>query len=249
MKLKILAFFSKIGSLTELFISFIKWSFIPPFEIRELIRQMNKIGVDSLPVVVLTSSFTGMVMALQTYSVLVRFSAEGYVGSLVGLSMVRELGCVLTALVVAGRCGSSMGAEIGTMKVTEQIDALLAMATNPINYLVVPRVWAATLVLPMLVSISNVIGILGGYFITVGLMGANSAYYWKATFEFMYSSDVTSGLIKSAFFGFILSIIGCHEGLTASHGAKGVGKATTSAVVIGSITILISDFFLTKLLF
>jgi len=208
-----------------------------------------KVGVDSVPVAFLTAMFTGMVLALQTFSVLQRFNAESFVGSLVALSMVRELSSVLSGLIVAGRAGSAMGAELGTMRVTEQIDALEVMATDPVHYLVVPRVWATTIMLPLLVVMGNFVGIAGGYLVAVVLMGANPVSYLDRTFQYMEMSDLFSGVIKAGVFGFLLAAIGCQQGFYTTGGAEGVGRATTSAVVVASIAILISDFFLTRLLF
>jgi phospholipid/cholesterol/gamma-HCH transport system permease protein len=210
---------------------------------------MVRVGVDSLPVILLTAMFTGMVMALQTTSTLMRFGAERYVGSLVALSMVRELSAVIGGLVIAGRSGSAMGAELGSMRVTEQIDALEVMATNPVHYLVVPRVWATVLMLPLLIVVSDAIGIWGGYLVSVVLMGANPVGYLETTFQYTEMSDLMSGIVKAAFFGLLIAVIGCQQGFYARGGAAGVGRATTRAVVVASIAILISDFFLTKLLF
>ena len=178
-----------------------------------------------------------------------RFNAEGFVGSLVALSMVRELSPVLAGLIVAGRCGSAMGAELGTMRVTEQIDALEVMATDPVHYLVVPRVWATTITLPMLVVFGNAIGIWGGYLVSVILLGANPVTYLGNTFQYMDTNDFLSGVIKAAVFGLLIAVIGCQKGYYTTGGAEGVGRSTTRAVVLASIAILISDFFLTKLLF
>jgi phospholipid/cholesterol/gamma-HCH transport system permease protein len=225
------------------------WTFRPPYDPRELVRQMLRVGVESLPVVLLTSLFTGMVFALQIYSTLRRFQAEGYVGSLVALSMVRELSPVLLSLLVAGRSGSAMGAELGTMRVTEQIDALEVLATNPVHYLIVPRVWATVLTLPMLVALGNFIGIWGGYMVSVFYFGSNPVSYLESTFQYMDINDLSSGLIKAAVFGLILAVVGCQRGYYTTGGAEGVGRSTTRAVVAASIAILVSDFFLTKLLF
>jgi phospholipid/cholesterol/gamma-HCH transport system permease protein len=225
------------------------WTLRPPYDWRELLRQMIKVGVDSVPVVLLTALFTGMVLALQTFTVLRRFNAESYVGSLVALSMVRELSSVLTGLIVAGRAGSAMGAELGTMRVTEQIDALEVMATDPVHYLVVPRVWASALMLPLLVVLANAVGIAGGYLVSVILMGANPVSYIDNSFQFMDLKDLFSGLIKAGVFGFLIAAVGCQQGFYTTGGAEGVGRSTTSAVVVASIAILISDFFLTRLLF
>jgi phospholipid/cholesterol/gamma-HCH transport system permease protein len=242
-------FFEQMGRFVEIVGKVFAWTPRPPYDWRELFRQMVKVGVNSMPVVLLTAMFTGMVLALQTFSVLSRFNAESFVGSLVALSMVRELSAVLSGLIVAGRAGSAMGAELGTMRVTEQIDALEVMATDPIHYLVVPRVWASTLMLPLLVALGNGVGIFGGYLVGVVLMGANPVSYVNRTFQFMTSYDLFSGLIKAAAFGFLLAVIGCQQGFHTTGGAEGVGRSTTSAVVVASIAILISDFFLTRLLF
>jgi phospholipid/cholesterol/gamma-HCH transport system permease protein len=243
------AFFLEVGRFFVLLWRVIVWTPRPPYDFRQLTNQMVKIGVDSIPVVLLTALFTGGVMALQTFATLKRFNAEGYVGSLVAISMVRELAPVLSALILAGRCGSAMGAELCTMRVTEQIDALEVLATDPVHYLMVPRVWATTIMLPALVVLSNGVGIGGGYAVSVGLFDANPVTYMSNTFQFMDWDDVTSGLVKSAVFGLLIAVVGCQKGFFTSGGAEGVGRATTRAVVMASITILVSDFFLTKLLY
>ena len=241
-------FFLEVGRFFTLLGRTLAWTFRRPFDLAEWLRQMVKVGVDSTPVILLTAMFTGMVLALQTFSTLKRVHAEGYVGTLVALSMVRELGAVLAALVIAGRSGSAMAAELGTMRVTEQIDALEVLATDPVHYLVVPRVWATTLTLPLLVAMGDAVGIIGGYLVSVVLLGANPVSYIDNTFRFMDLSDLTSGLVKAAVFGLLLALIGCQQGLYTRGGAEGVGRATTRAVVLASMAILISDFFLTKLL-
>jgi phospholipid/cholesterol/gamma-HCH transport system permease protein len=225
------------------------WTPRRPHDPRELVRQMVRVGIDSMPVVLLTALFTGMVMALQTFSTLKRVNAEAYVGSLVALSMVRELAPVIASLLIAGRCGSAMGAELGTMRVTEQIDALEALATDPVHYLVVPRVWATVLTLPLLIVFADAVGIAGGYLISVVYFGANPVSYMNTTFQFMDLADVTSGLIKAAVFGLIIAVVGCQKGYHTRGGAEGVGRSTTRAVVLASISILIADFFLTKILY
>jgi phospholipid/cholesterol/gamma-HCH transport system permease protein len=242
-------FFLEMGRFVEMARGVFAWTPRRPYDWRELLRQMVTVGVASTPVVLLTNLFTGAVLALQTFTVLRRFAAESYVGSLVALSMVRELAAVLSGLIVAGRAGSAMGAELGTMRVTEQIDALEVMATDPVHYLVVPRVWAATLMMPLLVLIGDFIGIVGGYLVSVVLMGANPVSYVNTSFQFMSLNDLFSGLIKSAAFGFLLATIGCQQGFFTTGGAEGVGRSTTRAVVLASIAILISDFFLSKVLF
>jgi len=243
------SYLEQIGRFFQMLGRVFAWTPRPPYDWRELLRQMVKVGVGSVPVVLLTTMFTGMVMALQTFTTLRRFNAESFVDSLVALSMVRELTSVLSGLIVAGRAGSAMGAELGTMRVTEQIDALEVMATDPVHYLVVPRVWASTIMLPLLVVLGNGVGIFGGYLVSVVLMGANPVSYIDRTFQFMDLNDFLSGVIKAAVFGMLLATIGCQQGFYTTGGAEGVGKATTSAVVVASIAILISDFFLTKLLF
>jgi len=242
-------YFEQAGRFFQMLWQVFAWTPRPPYDWRELSRQMVKVGVSSVPVVLLTTMFTGMVMALQTFTTLRRFNAESFVGSLVALSMVRELTSVLSGLIVAGRAGSAMGAELGTMRVTEQIDALEVMATDPVHYLVVPRVWASTIMLPLLVVMGNFVGIFGGYLVAVVLMGANPVSYVDRTFQFMTLNDLLSGLVKAAVFGLLLATIGCQQGFYTTGGAEGVGRSTTSAVVVASIAILISDFFLTKLLF
>ena len=241
--------FEEVGRFFYILHSTLYWSFRRPFDGAQWLRQMVRVGVDSLPVVGLTAMFTGMVMALQTYRGFERFHAEGFVGSVVSLSLTRELAPVLTALMIAGRIGSSLAAELGTMRVTEQIDALYAMATEPLHYLVVPRVAATTLMLPPLVALADGLGIFGGYAVSVGLLGANPVIYWEKTFQFLDLNDVFSGLIKAAVFGLVLSVTGCTKGFFTTGGAEGVGRATTAAVVMSSLVILLSDFFLTKVLF
>ena len=242
-------FFEQMGRFVQMLGRVFAWTPRPPYDWRELLRQMVRVGVNSIPVVLLTALFTGMVLALQTFTVLRRFNAESYVGSLVGLSMVRELSAVLSGLIVAGRAGSAMGAELGTMRVTEQIDALEVMATDPVHYLVVPRVWATTLMLPLLIVVADAVGIAGGYLVSVILMGANPVSYLDNTFQFMDLQDLLSGFIKAACFGLLLATIGCQQGFYTTGGAEGVGRSTTSAVVLASIAILVADFFLTRLRF
>ena len=225
------------------------WTVRPPYDVTEHFRQMVRVGVDSIPVVFLTTLFTGMVMALQTFHGFQRFHAEGFVGSVVALSLTRELAPVLTALMVTGRVGSAMAAELGTMRVTEQIDALTALGTEPVQYLVVPRVVASLLMMPLLVILGDAIGMYGGYLVAVQLLGANPITYIDNSFQFLELSDVTSGIIKAAVFGLIFSLVACVRGYYTEGGAEGVGRSTTRAVVGGSLSILFADFFLTKLLF
>jgi phospholipid/cholesterol/gamma-HCH transport system permease protein len=225
------------------------WTFRPPWDVGEWFRQMVRLGVDSIPVVFLTTMFTGMVLALQTFSGFQRVHAEQYVASVVALATVRELSPVLVGLMVTGRVGSSMAAEIGTMRVTEQIDALKALATEPVQYLFVPRVIAGLIMLPFLVVLGDALGIWGGYIVAVKLFSTNPVVYKLNTFQFLEVNDVLSGVVKAAFFGIILTLTGCVRGYYTSGGAEGVGRSTTYAVVSASLIILLSDFFLTKLLF
>ena len=225
------------------------WAYGPPFYGGGWVLQRVRVGVESIPVVFLTTMFTGMVMALQTYIGFHRVHAENFVGSVVALAMLRELAPVLVALMVTGRVGSSMAAEIGTMRVTEQLDALQSLATDPVQYLFVPRVIAGIVMLPLLTILGDALGVGGGYLVGVKLMGANPVVYQNNTYQFLHMNDVWSGLIKSAFFGLILTLTGCVRGYYTSGGAEGVGRATTAAVVSASLIILFTDFFLTKLLF
>lgn len=225
------------------------WAVRPPYDVPEHFRQMVRVGVDSIPVVFLTTLFTGMVMALQTYNGFARFHAESLVGSVVALSLTRELSPVLTALMVTGRVGSAMAAELGTMRVTEQIDALTALGTEPVQYLVVPRVTASILMMPLLVMLGDAVGMYGGYLVAVQLLGANPVTYIENSFQFLEVSDVTSGIVKAAVFGLIFSTVACVRGYYTEGGAEGVGRSTTRAVVAGSLAVLFADFFLTKLLF
>ena len=221
----------------------------PPFEVRNIVRQMLEIGINSLPVVLVTAVFTGMVLALQSYTGFKRFGAEGLVGSVVALSMTRELGPVLTALIVTGRAGAAMAAELGTMRVTEQIDALETMATNPVKYLIMPRFFSGMVMLPALTIVTDIVGILGGYFVSVMLLGTSSKTYLRATWDYLQLEDIYSGLVKACFFGAAFALISCYKGFYTKGGAAGVGRATTGAVVYSSMTILISDYFLSAWLF
>jgi phospholipid/cholesterol/gamma-HCH transport system permease protein len=245
----LLKLLEEIGRFFQMFGRAAAWTVRPPYDVPEHFRQMVRVGVDSIPVVFLTTLFTGMVMALQTFNGFARFHAESLVGSVVALSLTRELSPVLTALMVTGRVGSAMAAELGTMRVTEQIDALTALGTEPVQYLVVPRVSASILMMPLLVMLGDAVGMYGGYLVAVQLMGANPVTYIENSFQFLEVSDVTSGIVKAAVFGLIFSLIACVRGYYTEGGAEGVGRATTRAVVAGSLTVLFADFFLTKLLF
>jgi phospholipid/cholesterol/gamma-HCH transport system permease protein len=220
-----------------------------PFYPGELGRQLLRIGYFSLPVVGLTALFTGGALALQVYSGGSRFNAETVVPSIVAIGIVRELGPVLAGLMVAGRVASSIAAELGTMRVTEQIDALTTLSTNPIKYLVVPRILAATLALPALVAVGNVIGVMGGYLVGTGRLGFNAATYIRNTVDYLEAGDITTSLTKAAVFGFLLGLMGCYHGFNSGRGAQGVGQATTNAVVTASVLILASNYVLTEAFF
>ncbi|MBI3795240.1 MAG: ABC transporter permease [Nitrospinae bacterium] len=226
-----------------------KWLVRKPYRLHAAAEQMVEVGVNSFPVVFFTALFTGMVLALQSYTGFKRFGAESMVGTVVALSMTRELGPVLTGLVVTGRAGSAMTASLGTMRVTEQIDALYTLAANPVKYLVVPRVIAGTIMMPLLTALGDLVGIFGGFIVGVILLGANPVVYMEKTFEFMELNDVFSGLFKSMVFGFIISIVGCYEGFYTEGGAEGVGSATTKSVVMGFMGIFLANYVLTALLF
>jgi phospholipid/cholesterol/gamma-HCH transport system permease protein len=221
----------------------------PPYFLRETGKQMIEIGYYSLPVVGMTAIFTGMVLALQSYTGFSRFNAESAIATVVVLSMTRELGPVLAGLMVAGRIGAAMAAEIGTMRVTEQIDALVTLSTNPFKYLVAPRLIAGALMLPCLVLVADIIGVLGGYVISIYKLGFNPATYIKNTWDFLKTIDVVSGLVKASVFGFIVSLMGCYHGYYSKGGAQGVGQATTNAVVSASILILAFNYMITALFF
>ncbi len=223
--------------------------FRPPIYGRLLGRQMIDIGYYSLPVVGLTALFTGMVLALQSYTGFARFQAEGAVATVVVLSITRELGPVLAGLMVAGRIGAAMAAEIGTMRVTEQIDALTTLATNPMKYLVAPRLVAGLCMLPLLVIVADIIGVFGGFLVAVYKLGFNPANYLSRTWEFLQVMDVVSGLVKAAVFGFFVALMGCYHGYHSRGGAEGVGAATTNAVVSASILILVSNYLITGIFF
>lgn len=221
----------------------------PPFYLKSLGRQLIEIGFYSLPVVALTTLFSGMVIALQTYTGFSQFSAEGAVAMVVLVAVTRELAPVMAGLMVAGRIGAAMAAEIGTMRVTEQIDALSTLSTNPFKYLIAPRVVAGVLMLPVLVLIGDVIGICGGYMIGVYKLEFNATTYLVNTWQYLKPMDIISGLTKAGVFGFIITLLGCYNGFQSKGGAQGVGQATTNAVVSASILILIFNYILTEVFF
>ncbi|HFC04085.1 MAG TPA: ABC transporter permease [Rhizobiales bacterium] len=222
---------------------------LPPYYLRQILSQMLRIGYNSLPVVGLTAFFTGGALALQIYVGGSRFNAENLVSSIVALGITRELGPVLAGLMVAGRVSAAIAAELGTMRVTEQIDALVTLSTNPMKYLVSPRLIAAVITMPLLVLVADTIGIMGGYIVGTRSLGFNSGAYLKTTVDFLQFDDVSSGLIKSAVFGFFIALMGCYHGFNSRGGAQGVGRATTNAVVSASILILASNYVMTSVFF
>lgn len=238
-----------LGRLTMFAGTAVGHMFRPPFYPALVGRQMIEIGYFSLPVVALTTLFSGMVLALQSYSGFARFSAEGAVATVVVLSMTRELAPVLAGLMVAGRIGAAMAAEIGTMRVTEQIDALTVLSTNPYKYLVVPRLIAGATMLPLLVLTGDIIGVFGGYLVAVYKLDFNAAAYIRRTWDYLEFMDVISGLVKAGVFGFLISLTGCYHGYNSKGGAQGVGQATTSAVVSASILILVFNYIITEMFF
>ncbi len=245
----VLALFGLIGQVAIYAADTVSHLVRPPFYPKEFLHQLFAIGYLSLPVVGLTTLFTGGALALQIFAGGARFNAETVVPSIVAIGIVRELGPVLGGLMVAGRVSASIAAEIGTMKVTEQIDALVTLSTNPMKYLTVPRVLAAVITLPILVAIGDIIGIMGGYLVGVTRLDFNAAAYMTNTLDFLETFDVLSGLAKAAVFGFIVALMGCYHGMNSGRGAQGVGRATTNAVVSASILILASNYLLTELFF
>ncbi|PIR20122.1 MAG: ABC transporter permease [Deltaproteobacteria bacterium CG11_big_fil_rev_8_21_14_0_20_47_16] len=223
-----------------------RWLTHAPYRMRLYFQQMEFIGVRSVPIIALTGLFVGAVFGLQTGKAFALFNAETLVGATIGLSLAREIGPVFTALMVTARACSAMAAELGTMRVTEQIDALETMAVDPIHYLVVPRVVAATLMTPLLTGIFIFIGVFGGYLVGVQLLNIDEGSFLNKLYYYVDVNDLIGGLVKSAFFGFAISLISCYQGFNTRNGAEGVGRATTQAVVISSVTILILDYFLTS---
>src|SRR5271156_2593969 len=221
----------------------------PPYYPRLIVRQIVYIGYFSLPVVGLTALFTGMVLALQSHTGFSRFNAEGAIATVVVLSVTRELGPVIAGLMVAGRVGAAMAAEIGTMRVTDQIDAMVTLSTDPFRYLVLPRLLAGLLTLPLLVLVADIIGVFGGYIVGTVKLGFNPANYLTQTESYLETMDVVSGLVKAGVFGFIIALMGCYHGYHSRGGAEGVGQATTHAVVSASILILVSNYMLTTAFF
>ncbi len=244
-----LAFLEVAGRLTLFAATALFHCVRPPLYPRLIGRQMIEIGYYSLPVVGLTAIFTGMVLALQSFTGFARFSAESAIPNVVVISITRELGPVLAGLMVAGRVGAAMAAEIGTMRVTEQIDALDTLATNPFKYLFAPRLIAGLTMMPILVFIADIIGVFGGFVVSIYKLGFNPATYLKNTMDFVEFQDVFSGLVKASVFGFLITLMGCYHGYHSKGGAQGVGAATTNAVVSASILILSFNYLITELFF
>ncbi len=244
-----LAVLASVGAITVYAARSVSHLVRPPFYPREFAQQLLQIGWLSLPVVGMTAVFTGGALALQIFAGGSRFNAEAVVPSIVAIGMARELGPVLGGLMVAARVASSIAAEIGTMKVTEQIDALVTLSTNPLKYLTVPRLLAATLAVPVLVGVGDAIGIAGGWIVSVNRLDFNSANYLQNTVSFLETWDVVSGLLKGAVFGFLVALMGCYHGMNSGRGAQGVGRATKAAVVSASVAILAANYILTELFF
>lgn len=244
-----LIFCGNLGEFALFFIKAVKTFFTTPLKTKKIITQMQLIGVDSLSIVMLTGSFAGAVLAFQSYIGFKRFGGEEFIGPVVALSLTRELGPVLTGLMVTGRAGSAIAAEIGTMAISEQIDALRTLCINVWQYLVVPRIIASTIILPFLTLFAMLCGIIGGYIVSVHVLNLNGEQYIAGIRKYLELSDITNGLIKSSAFGLILSWVGSYKGFYTTGGARGVGESTTQSVVIGSIMILIANYFLTAWLF
>lgn len=236
-----------LGGVSAMSLRAIGRTFRGPFPLRATVYQVEQLGVRSLSIALVTALAVGMVMALQFAYGLARFGAKSFVGPVVAIALVRELGPVLTALMVGGRIGSGMAAELGSMKVTEQIDAILALGADPIRKLVVPRVLATVLILPLLVVLADIVGVLGGLAISLVELDVSATYYLDSVISAVKLNDFFSGIGKSVFFAFFIAIIACYQGFTTTGGTEGVGQATTRCVVRSSMLVLVSDFFLTKL--
>lgn len=245
----LLRFIQASGSMAVLFGDTVRLFFVPPFRFRLLIKQIEFIGANSLSVIILTGSFTGMVFAFQSYIGFHKFGAEQIVGTVVALGMARELGPVLSAIMVAARAGSAITAEIGTMKVTEQVDALNSLAVDPVQYLFVPRILAGFIVMPMLNAIAVFCGIVGGFLVSVYILGINKTLYLDYMYQYIELEDFVNGMIKAFVFGGIVTLVGCYKGYITTGGAEGVGKSTTESVVLACILILVFDYILTAFMF
>jgi phospholipid/cholesterol/gamma-HCH transport system permease protein len=246
---RIISFFNAVGEATLLAFYGLWFLIKKPPKLEHFFKQLSYIGAETLSVVAVTSFFSGGVIVVETYSTFHRFNAEYLLGAVVAISMARELGPVLTALMVVARVGSAMTAQIGTMKITEQIDALRVLAVNPVRYLVSPRLAAATVSLPLLTIVADVIGIFGGWFVAVQLFGVNEYLFWQKMKDIVELHDFLGGIYKSVVFGFLIAVVSCYFGFATKGGAEGVGKSTTAAVVTASMLVLIVDYFLSALIF
>lgn len=244
----VLAPIEDIGRAMSILFGGIKNIFVPPFRLRLIVQQMEFVGVQSLPIILLTGFFTGAVFALQSYRAFAMFGAESMVGGTVGVALTRELGPTLTGLLVAGRAGSAMAAEIGSMRVSEQVDALEAMAVDPMNYLVKPRLIASTLVTPMLTACYDLVGIVGAWAVCIHVLGMSQPAFIVRLRDWVDWDDVWGGLLKALVFGVIIGTVACYKGYYTKGGARGVGQATTSSVVVASVAILVSNYFIAWLL-
>lgn len=244
----VLGALDEFGKYCWLALQGIWWSIRPPWRLHLVAKQMEFVGVRSLSIIMISGTFTGMVFALQSGNAFAMFGAEGFVGPTVVLALTLELSPVLSALMIAGRAGSAMAAEIGTMKVTEQVDALLAMGVNPVNYLVAPRLVASLIMLPVMCMVYNLVGTFGAWLVTTRVLGYDEGVFIRNVEWYVDADDVYKGLIKAFVFGFIIASVGCFKGYYTTGGAEGVGRATTQSVVVSSVAVLISDYFLTQLL-
>jgi len=245
----LIRFFEETGRMTLFFLEALALTFRPPYRFGLLFRSMEFVGVGSLFIILLTGTFTGAVMALQFIHALGIIEGETMVGGSVALSLSRELSPVLAALMVTGRAGSAMATELGTMRVSEQIDAMETMAVNPVQYLVVPRIWASALMMPVLVVLFTLVGMAGCHLVSIEWMGVDYGLYMKTTREWMSPRDLWMGNIKAVVFGLTFAVISCYKGYHAEGGARGVGRATTSAVVLSSVMIFVLDYLLTALMY
>lgn len=239
----------ELGGFVMTLVSAVKALFTPPFRWRLIFKQCEIIGVNSCFIIILTGLFTGAVLALQSGKAFRIFNAEGITGAVVTVSLLRELSPVMSALMVAARCGSAMAAEIGTMRVTQQIDALQVMSVDPVSYLISPRIVAGIAMVPLLCVLFSLMGMLGSYIVSILILDISSATYFDKIGQYVELDDLWSGLVKATVFGLMIAVIGCRKGFLAKGGAEGVGRATTEAVVIASVSTLVADYFLTALMF
>jgi phospholipid/cholesterol/gamma-HCH transport system permease protein len=241
-----LSIVQEAGGMLVFLLESLALTFVPPFRFRRLLQEIYNIGVRSMPIVILTAAFTGMVTALQGYYTLRQYGSEGALGSVVALSLIREMGPVLTAIMVSARAGSAVTAEIGIMRITEQLDALDTMAVNPLQYVVTPKLLTGIIGVPLLTAIFDVVGILGGYLVGVVLLGVSSGAYFSGMKQSVVAMDVNGGFVKSLVFGLTIILVACYKGYYTEHGAEGVSKATNQTVVLSAVLILALDYVLTS---